>query len=57
MGKAGLTGSAEPFGVQDRQSLRDAFVDVVAARMARSAEEMSHWSEYDYVIINNEPSS
>jgi guanylate kinase len=27
---------------------------VVAARMARSAEEMSHWSEYDYVIINRE---
>ena len=25
---------------------------VVAARMAKSAEEMSHWSEYDYVIIN-----
>jgi guanylate kinase len=27
---------------------------VVAARMARSAEEMSHWSEYDYVIINRD---
>ena len=27
---------------------------VVAARMAKSAEEMSHWSEYDYVIINND---
>jgi guanylate kinase len=25
---------------------------VVAARMAKSAEEMSHWPEYDYVIIN-----
>jgi guanylate kinase len=25
---------------------------VVAARMAKSAEEMSHWREYDYVIIN-----
>jgi guanylate kinase len=25
---------------------------VVAARMAKSAEEMSHWLEYDYVIIN-----
>ena len=21
--------------------------------MAKSAEEMSHWSEYDYVIVNN----
>src|SRR6516165_5812517 len=27
---------------------------VVAARMATSAEEMSHWSEYDFVIINND---
>jgi guanylate kinase len=27
---------------------------VVAARMAKSAEEMSHWSEYDYVIVNRE---
>jgi guanylate kinase len=28
--------------------------EVVAARMAKSAEEMSHWSEYDYVIVNND---
>ncbi|MBV8890330.1 MAG: guanylate kinase [Alphaproteobacteria bacterium] len=27
---------------------------IVAARMAKAAEEMSHWSEYDYVIINND---
>jgi guanylate kinase len=26
----------------------------VAARMAKSAEEMSHWSEYDYVIVNRD---
>jgi guanylate kinase len=26
---------------------------VVAGRMAKSAEEMSHWDEYDYVIVNN----
>ena len=25
---------------------------VVAGRMAKSAEEMSHWREYDYVIVN-----
>jgi len=25
---------------------------VVAARMAKSAVEMSHWPEYDYVIVN-----
>ena len=23
-------------------------------RMAKSAEEMSHWSEYDYVVVNHE---
>jgi guanylate kinase len=27
---------------------------VVASRMAKSAEEMSHWSEYDYVIVNDD---
>jgi len=27
---------------------------VVAARMAKSAEEMSHWSEYDYVVVNRD---
>jgi guanylate kinase len=28
--------------------------EIVAARMAKSAEEMSHWSEYDYVIVNRD---
>jgi guanylate kinase len=28
--------------------------DVVAARMVKSTEEMSHWSEYDYVIVNRD---
>ena len=28
--------------------------EVVAARMEKSSEEMSHWSEYDYVIVNRE---
>ncbi len=28
--------------------------DVVAGRMAKASEEMSHWAEYDYVIINND---
>lgn len=27
---------------------------VVASRMAKSAEEMSHWREYEYVIINRD---
>ena len=25
---------------------------VVAARMARAAKEISHWGEYDYVVVN-----
>ncbi|HET9149561.1 MAG TPA: guanylate kinase [Alphaproteobacteria bacterium] len=28
--------------------------EVVAKRMARAADEMSHWIEYDYVIVNHE---
>jgi len=28
--------------------------DVVARRMARAADEMSHWIEYDYVIVNHD---
>lgn len=27
---------------------------VVASRMAKSAEEMSHWMEYDYVVVNRD---
>src|SRR5258707_13793850 len=26
--------------------------DVVLQRMAKSADEMSHWAEYDYVVVN-----
>ncbi len=26
--------------------------EVVAGRMARAADEMSHWREYDYIIVN-----
>ncbi|MBN9553664.1 MAG: guanylate kinase [Alphaproteobacteria bacterium] len=28
--------------------------DVVAARMARANNEISHWAEYDYVVINDD---
>lgn len=28
--------------------------DVVQARMAKAADEMSHWAEYDYVIVNRD---
>ena len=28
--------------------------DVVARRMARAADEISHWNEFDYVIVNRD---
>ena len=28
--------------------------DVIAGRMARAAGEISHWAEYDYVLINDD---
>jgi len=28
--------------------------DVVRSRMARAADEMSHWAEYDYVLVNRD---
>jgi guanylate kinase len=28
--------------------------DVIGARMAKAAGEMSHWPEYDYVIVNRD---
>jgi len=29
--------------------------DVVAERMRRAATEISHWGEYDYILINDDP--
>ena len=28
--------------------------EVIAGRMAKSRDEISHWSEYDYVLVNND---
>jgi guanylate kinase len=28
--------------------------EVIHARMAKAADEMSHWDEYDYVVINRD---
>jgi guanylate kinase len=28
--------------------------EVIHARMAKAADEMSHWAEYDYVVINHD---
>jgi guanylate kinase len=36
------------------QSRAQDSASVVSARMAKSAQETSHWSEYDYVIINHD---
>jgi guanylate kinase len=27
---------------------------VIRARMAKAFDELSHWAEYDYVVINND---
>lgn len=29
--------------------------DVIAGRMAKSESEISHWAEYDYVLVNDDP--
>jgi guanylate kinase len=36
-----------------RQRAQDAEA-VVRSRMAKAAEEISHWAEYDYIIVNDE---
>ena len=28
--------------------------EIVAERMAKAADEMSHWAEYDYVVVNSD---
>lgn len=28
--------------------------EVIAGRMARAADEISHWAEYDYVLVNDD---
>jgi guanylate kinase len=28
--------------------------DIIGARMTKAADEMSHWAEYDYVVINTD---
>lgn len=36
-----------------RRRARDSH-DIIGARMAKAAGEMSHWPEYDYVIVNHD---
>ena len=33
---------------------RDDFQAVIAARMAKASDEMSHYAEYDWVIVNHD---
>jgi guanylate kinase len=41
--------------LQDRLERRaQDSADVVAARMAKAADEMKHWNEYEYVIVNRD---
>jgi guanylate kinase len=41
--------------LQDRLERRaQDSADVVASRMEKAADEMSHWAEYDYVILNSD---
>jgi guanylate kinase len=28
--------------------------DVIRSRMAKAGDEMSHWAEYDYIVINRD---
>src|SRR5690606_10947914 len=46
-----LPPSGEALEARLRQRAQDA-ADVVAKRMAGAAAEISHWAEYDYVIVN-----
>jgi guanylate kinase len=36
-----------------RERAQDA-ENIVQARMAKAADEMSHWAEYDYIVVNRE---
>ena len=29
--------------------------EVIAQRMSRAADEISHWAEYDYILVNDDP--
>ncbi len=48
-----LPPSAEELERRLRERGLDA-ADVVASRMAQAANEMSHWPEYDYIVVNDD---
>jgi guanylate kinase len=46
-----------PSGAELERRLRTRAQDsaeVIAQRMAKASDEISHWAEYDYVIVNND---
>lgn len=46
-----------PSAIELEKRLRSRAQDseaVIAGRMAKASDEMSHWQEYDYVIINRD---
>jgi len=48
-----LPPSAQALGERLKTRAQDS-VEVVAARMQKAAAEISHWAEYDYVLVNDE---
>lgn len=48
-----LPPSTEELGRRLHARAQDS-AEVVAARMAKAADEMSHWAEYDYIIVNRD---
>ena len=39
---------------QRLQPARRTATEVIAERMARAENEISHWAEYDYIIVNED---
>ncbi len=49
-----------PSMVELERRLRDRGTDsaeIIASRMSRAAGEISHWAEYDYVLVNEDPAT
>ena len=48
------TGQASALNEPWLQSRAQDSNDVVVSRMAKASDEMSHWAEYDYVLVNDD---
>ena len=40
--------------LKKRETENSEIVDIVSERMSKFEDELSHWKEYDYVVINND---